>query len=131
MKPSGDALVQGGSGLLREWFRRASAALRRMGSKVTTQKSSESSSGIPNLGFGAAASACRRQMSVFLYHHAVAIPPSTADAIAISPNFFQREGGAESCGVFTDLADSKIVAIWKNAPVPSYGPVFEPGLFSL
>ncbi|HXE06117.1 MAG TPA: hypothetical protein VN579_09040 [Bryobacteraceae bacterium] len=58
-------------------------------------------------------------MSVFLYHHAVATPPSTADAIAISPNFTQPEGVAGFSGVFAEVSDSTVVDIWKNAPDPN------------
>ena len=69
-------------------------------------------------------------MSVFLYHHAVATPPSTADAIAISPNFTQPEGVAGLSPLLADAADSKVVAIFENAPDPNYGPMGGPELFS-
>jgi len=70
-------------------------------------------------------------MSVFLYHHAVATPPSTADAIAINPNFTQPEGVLGFSGVLADAADSTVVAIFENAPDANYGPMCEPELFSL
>jgi hypothetical protein len=65
-------------------------------------------------------------MSVFLYHHAVATPPSTTDAIAISPNFTQPEGVAGFSPLLADAADSMVVAIFENAPDPNDGPMGGP-----
>ncbi|HEV2136376.1 MAG TPA: hypothetical protein VGR47_19290 [Terracidiphilus sp.] len=88
------------------------------------QPSLESSSEIPNCGFEVVSSACLSRISVFLYHHAVAIPPSTAEAMAIRPNLIQPEGGGGSLGVFDEAFDSTGVAISDTAP----GPGLNPGL---